>query len=170
MSIRIQPATFLAWAVLWTCSLSSAECIPITDAKNHVGEIRCVSGMVYRVEQGERGVHFLDFCEDYRTCPFTVVVFPSDLRNVGDIRQLKGKTVEIHGPVKEYDGRAEIILAETRQLGDEGKRIPPMPKSYDVENRGHYSAGTFRAPKAKKTYKKRQPAKLPLELPDDDSQ
>ncbi|HUJ94296.1 MAG TPA: OB-fold nucleic acid binding domain-containing protein [Terriglobales bacterium] len=146
-------------------SLVRADCMPIAEAKNHVGETRCVSGMVFRVERGERGVHFLDFCQDYHTCPFTVVVFPSDLKNVGDIRQLKGKTVEIHGPVKEYDGRAEIILAESRQLGGEAKRIPPMPKSYDVENRGHYSVGTFRAAKAKKTYPKREPAKLPVELP-----
>jgi len=30
------------------------------------------------VKRGERGVHFFDFCADYRTCPFTVVVFASD--------------------------------------------------------------------------------------------
>ena len=74
-----------------------------------------------RVNEGNRGVTFLDFCEDYLVCRFTVVVFPSDLKHVGDVRQLQGKMVEIHGPVKEYDGRAEIVLERARQLtGDAG--------------------------------------------------
>jgi len=156
--LLVWPGLFSAWA----------DCIPITEAQNHVGETRCVTGVVYRVERGNRGVHFLDFCEDYRVCPFTVVVFPSDLKNVGDIRQLKGKTVEVHGPVKQFDGRAEIVLAEARQLRGQAASIPPLPKNYDVENKGHYSAGKFSRPKAKKTYKKRQPAKIPIEVPEDE--
>jgi hypothetical protein len=50
--------------------------------------------------------------------------------------------VEIHGPVKEYDGPAEIVLQEARQLGGEGASIPPFPKNYDVEKQGHFSAGS----------------------------
>jgi hypothetical protein len=61
---------------------------------------------------GARGVHFLDFCDDFHLCPFTVVIFPGDLKSVGDVRQLQGRMVEIHGQVKEYDGRAEIVLEE----------------------------------------------------------
>jgi hypothetical protein len=34
--------------------------------------------------------------------------------------------------VKQYDGMAEIILEEYRQLGGAGARIPPPPKNYDV--------------------------------------
>ena len=40
------------------------------------------------MKQGSRGTHFFDFCEDYRTCPFTVVVFSSDLKQVGDVRRI----------------------------------------------------------------------------------
>ena len=99
--------------------------------------------------------------------PFTVVVFPSDLKNVGDIRQLQGRMIEIHGQVKEYDGRAEIILEEYRQLSGSTARIPPLPKNYDVEKKGRYSAGTFSHPKAgKKPSKKRQTAKLPIDTPE----
>ena len=148
---------------------AAADCIPITEARNHVGETRCVTGKIFRVERGNRGVHFLDFCENYRACPFTVVVFPRDLKNIGDVRQLQGKVVEIHGPVKEYDGRAEIVLEEARQLGGATARIPPLPKNYDVENKGHYSAWKFSHPKAgKKTHKKRHPAKVPIEVPEDE--
>ena len=55
------------------------------------------------VKQGNGGVHFFDFCENYRVCPFTVVVFPSNLKQVGDIRHLQGKQIEIEDDVKGYD-------------------------------------------------------------------
>src|ERR1051325_11930004 len=89
----------------------SGMCLPIHEVPNHIGETRCVIGKVLKVGQGDKGVHFLDFCENHDTCPFTVEVFPSDLRYIGDVRQLAGKIVEIHGPVKLYDSRAEIILS-----------------------------------------------------------
>jgi len=163
-----QTAIALGLTMLFS-SLMRAECVSIDDAKNHVGETRCITGKVFRVEQGDRGVHYLDFCEDHRVCPFTVVVFPRDLKSVGDIRQLQGRVIEIHGPVKEYDGRAEVILQEFRQLGGSGSHIPPLPKNYDVEQKGHYSAGKMSHPKARKTTKKRQPAKIPIEIPEDSS-
>jgi hypothetical protein len=82
------------------------------------------------------------------------VIFPRDLKSVGDVRQLQGRLVEIHGQVKEYDGRAEIVLEESRQLSGAGTKIPPLPKNYDVEKKGRYSAGTFSHPKpARKTTK-----------------
>jgi hypothetical protein len=61
-------------------------------------------------EAGSKGTHYLDFCDDHRFCSFTVVVFSHDLKNIGDVRQIAGKVVEIRGEVKEYDDRAEIIL------------------------------------------------------------
>ncbi len=143
------------------------ECLPFSDAAKHVGEVKCITGTVIRVKQGERGVHFLDFCDDFRLCPFTVVIFPHDLKSVGDVRQLQGRMVEIHGQIKEYDGRAEIILEEERQLGGPGTRIPPLPKNYDVEKKGRYSAGTFSHPKAKRKTSKRQPADITTQAPED---
>ena len=149
-------------------AFAAADCIPIAEARQHVGEDQCVTGKVLRVKHGSRGVTFFDFCQDSMVCPFTVVVFPHDLRNVGDVSQLENKVIEIHGPVKEYDGRAEIILQRSRQLSGEGTRIPPLPKNYDVENKGHYSAGKFSLPRTPhKVSKKRQTAKLPIEIPAD---
>ena len=155
--------------LLLLCSpFARGDCLSFEQAGKHVGEINCVTGKVVRVKQGARGVHFLDFCDDFRLCPFTVVIFAGDLKNVGDVRQLQGKVIEVHGPVKEYDGRAEIILQEYRQLGGAGVRIPPLPKNYDVEKKGRYSAGTFSRPKAgRQTSKKRQPANLPVDMPEE---
>lgn len=149
-------------------ALAAADCIPITEARQHIGEDQCVTGKVVRVKHASRGVTLFDFCQDSMVCPFTVVVFPHDLKRIGNVSQLQNQVIEVHGPVKEYDGRAEIVLQQLRQLGGEGLRIPPLAKNYDVENKGHYSAGTFSLPKpAYKKYPKKQPAKIPLDIPPD---
>jgi hypothetical protein len=141
-------------AVLLSTSVAAAsDCLPIRDAKDHVGENKCVVGKVLRVKAGARGVHYVDFCEDQMSCPFTVVVFEHDLKDVGDVRRLAGQVIEIHGPVKLYNGRAEIILSRVSQLTHGSTLIPPLPKDYDVEKQGHYSAGRMRPPKKPaKTY------------------
>lgn len=146
---------------------ANAACIPFSEAGKHVGETKCVSGKVLHVKQGNGDVHFFDFCEDYRVCPFTVVVFASNLKQVGDVRQLEGKDIQIHGPIKEYDGRAEIILERTSQLDGEAARIPALPKGYDVEQRGRFTTGTFSsAHPSKQKRRKKQPPPLTTEEPE----
>jgi len=127
--------------------LAASDCVPIHEASQHVGETKCVTGKVVRVKVGVKGVHFLDFCEDQIACPFTVVVFSHDLKDVGDVRRLQGRMIEIHGPVKLYDGRAEIILNRISQITGGAAMIPALPKNYDVENRGHFSPGRVRPTK-----------------------
>lgn len=134
-------------------AFAASDCLSIGEARQHVGEDKCVTGKVLRVKAGVRGVHFVDFCEDQMSCPFTVVVFGSDLKDVGDVRRLTGRVIEIHGPVKLYDGRAEIILKRVSQLTGGSTLIPPLPKEYDVEKQGHYSAGSIHPPKKLKAPK-----------------
>jgi hypothetical protein len=125
----------------------ASDCLPIREASQHVGETKCITGKVLHVKAGAKGVHFIGFCEEQAACPFSVVVFASDLKDVGDVRRLEGRVIEIHGPVKLYDGRAEIILNRVSQLTGGSTLIPPMPKNYDVEKQGHYSAGRMRPTK-----------------------
>ena len=128
-------------------SLFASDCIPFQEASQHVGDTLCVVGNVHRVKIGVDGVHFLEFCEDHMACPFTVVVFESDLKDVGDVRRLEGRTIEIRGPIKLYEGQPEIILNRISQIRGGAAMIPPLPKNYDVENRGHFSAGRLRPTK-----------------------
>jgi len=120
-----------------------------------------------RVEEGHNGVTFLDFCTDYRSCPFTVVVFRGDLRSVGDVRQLQGRDITIKGRIEEYDDRAEIVLRHAQQLGGSASHLTALPKDYDVERQGHYSAGSFRASKAKKAKRTTQGSPISLEDPEE---
>jgi hypothetical protein len=161
---------FLLLALLSCSHCLASDCIPFSEAGKHVGATRCVSGKVLKVKQGNRGVTFLDFCEDYRLCRFTVVVFPADLKHVGDVRQLQGKDIEIHGPIKLYDNRAEIILRDYKQLSGGAAQIPPLPKGYDVEMKGRYSPGKFSYPSKRKPAKKRQPAPLQTEEASEESE
>jgi len=153
---RAETLLALLAALLFPCSASAADCIPIHEAGQHIGETKCVTGKVVRVDVGHKGVNFLDFCEDAMSCPFTVVVFSHDLKDVGDVRRLAGRTIEVRGAVKAYEGRPEIILNRISQIEGGAAMIPPLPKNYDVENRGHYSAGRLR-PSKKLTHPKPKP-------------
>jgi DNA/RNA endonuclease YhcR with UshA esterase domain len=149
-------------------SSSSHDCVSFAEASKHVGTSACVRGTVLHVETGTRGVTLLNFCQDPKACPFTVVVFPADLKKMGDVRQLEGRQVEIKGTIQDYDGRAEIILRRTQQLGEGAFLLfPTVPTDYDVERAGKYSPGKFKHPKAAKKSDARQGDPVPLEDSDE---
>jgi hypothetical protein len=149
-------------------SLSPGKCISFSEAASHIGENHCVSGKVLEIEHDEKGLTYLNFCEKLHPCPFTIVVFPADLKRVGDVRDLEGTFVEVHGRVKEYSGRAQMVLEDPGQLRDQEGPVPSLLKSYDVEEKGHYSAGTFRAPKKRAATTKKRTASIPITVPPDD--
>jgi hypothetical protein len=167
LSFRRNATLFLLIAAT---RLLAAECIPFTAAPKHVGTSKCITGKVVKVTRLDSGTTFLNFCEDYRTCPFQVVVFRSDLRHVGDVRQLEGRSIEIDGDIKEYDRHAEIILKDSGQLRGAAARIPPMPKGFDVENKGRFSAGKMKYPKSSTPRKKASRQSAPIETTDTETQ
>lgn len=141
---------------LLAISVSSlAACLPIEEAAKHVGETVCIRGRILKVAATPGGTHLLRFCEEGRECAFSAVVFPRDLRQVGDVRTLEGKEVEVHGHIRLYYGQPEVIVRDSRQLKGQAAKLPPIPKDYDVANRGKFSPGQrpthlHRTPKAKR--------------------
>lgn len=93
-----------------------AACVDIKQAGAHSGEEACVTGRVLRVYTSKSGNTFLDFCEDYRTCPFTSIVFASDRANFGDLTALQGRKVELRGKIQIYHDQPEIVLKEASQI------------------------------------------------------
>lgn len=91
-------------------------CALVADAASLLGKSGCVTGRVLRVYTSRAGNTFLDFCPDYRTCPFTSVVFAADRSKFGDLGALTGRQVEIHGLVEPYEGHVEIIVREPQQI------------------------------------------------------
>jgi hypothetical protein len=165
---------FVLGAALALCRVCSAtnpsklDCVGFAEAGRHVGTTQCISGTVLHIEDGRNGAKFLNFCHDSKACPFIVVVFPADLKKLGDIHQLEGQQIEIKGTVQDFGGRSEIILHRSQQLGDAAFRLfPPVPTDYDVERQGHSSAGKFRRPKASKKSNKRQGQPASTEDPEE---
>ena len=97
-------------------SSSSPACVDIRNAGPEVGKSGCVAGLVLKVFSARSGNTFLDFCQDYRACPFTSVIFALDKNKFGDLESLQGKRVEIRGDVINYQDRAEIIIHDPQQV------------------------------------------------------
>jgi DNA/RNA endonuclease YhcR with UshA esterase domain len=169
--MRLLTLTFFLGTVLAMSAMCSARntsptnCVSFAEASTHVGSTECVSGTVMHVEDDSKGVMFLNFCKDSKTCPFTGVVFPSDRKKMGDIRQLEGQQIEIKGTIQDYDGRAEIVLRRSQQLGEAAFRLfPAVPTEYDVERAGRSAGGSTHARAAKKK-KATQGAPVSIEDP-----
>jgi len=95
---------------------ADAPCVDINATAPLVGQPGCVTGRILRVYASRNGNTFLDFCTDYKSCPFTSVVFSEDRTKFGDLGALKGRKVELRGLVTEYQGRAEIIIRDQDQI------------------------------------------------------
>lgn len=166
--MRFSLLAVLLFALSTVCSAgtntSSHDCVSFGEASQHVGTSQCIRGTVLHVEDGRNGTKILNFCQD-KTCPFTVVVFPADLKKMGDVHQLEGRQIEIKGTIQDYDGRAEIILRRSQQLGEGAFLLfPPVPTEYDVEHERHNSAGKIHA-KATKKKETRQSDPMSIEDP-----
>ena len=92
------------------------QCFSYTKAAQHIGEYGCVRGKVDHIYVSKKGNAFLDFCKDYRTCPFSAVIFKSQLKSFPKIKTYEGKIVSISGLIKVYQGRAEIVIDKPSQI------------------------------------------------------
>lgn len=90
--------------------------IDYTQAPNHVGEYACVSGKIDHVYTSRKGTIFLNFCPDYKTCPFGAVIFGLNAHKFPNPRRYEGQIVEITGLIKSYQGRPEIVLNDPAQI------------------------------------------------------
>lgn len=90
--------------------------ISYTEASKYVGRRASVQGTLYRAYTSKSGTVFLDFCPNYKTCPFTGVIFADDAKQFGDLSRYQGKTITLSGTISLYEGKAEIILSRPDQL------------------------------------------------------
>jgi hypothetical protein len=91
-------------------------CVDFHEAGQHTGETVCISGRVMRVYTSRSESAFLDFCPNYRDCPFSSVIFASDRTKFGDLSALNGREVEIQGRISVYNGRPEIVIHDPEQV------------------------------------------------------
>ncbi len=90
--------------------------IDYTDASAHVGEYASVRGILVKAYTSKTGTVFLDFCENYKKCPFTGVIFADDAKKFGDLSRYVGATITLTGKISSYQNKAEIILSSPSQI------------------------------------------------------
>src|SRR5438270_6218512 len=102
----------LLLGILLGAAAASAECLPFAEAQKKEGEPVCITGKVLKVAHSSTGNWYLDFCENYRQCPFTIFIFGKDAKKLGNLKELEGQEITIYGRIKDYRGRSEIILRD----------------------------------------------------------
>jgi hypothetical protein len=106
---------------------STGECSSFAEAKKRMGQKSCIRGQVPRVEHSPEGISCLNFCEDSRARPFSVVIFAEDLHHVGALETPGGTRPSRSG------GKCETTTAARksfcRTLGDsEGNSSDSRPR------------------------------------------
>lgn len=165
------PLTLLLLVHLGVSTYSQAECLSPDTAIEHIGETQCVSATIVNLERDDSGTTYLRLCEDSQRCELTAVIAPEDLAHFKNLEKLIGSSVEIRGKLQAIGGRTQITLQERRQLRPQlasEDRPLTLLGEYDADHKGSYSAGKFSHPKsARKTVKKKQPATVPIDVPED---
>jgi hypothetical protein len=85
------------------------------EASAHIGEHATVSGAVVKTFTAKSSVTFFDFCQGFDSCPFSAVVFASDLEKFGDLSRYV-RAVKVTGVIKSYQGNAEMVLNSPDQI------------------------------------------------------
>ena len=103
-------------AAAGAAALVSIGTIDYTNAPAHVGDLASVRGMLVDSYTSKTGTVFLDFCANYKTCPFSGVIFADDVKKFGDLSRYDGTTVILTGKISSYQDKAEIVLSDPSQL------------------------------------------------------
>jgi exonuclease VII large subunit len=101
-------ALVLSAPLLVSCSHETAY--STAEAKNHVGEVVSVVGIVEQVTLSRKGTQFLNFDGRYPSAPFTAVVFQPHAAAVGDVKKYEGQKVIVTGKITLYRGTPEIVV------------------------------------------------------------
>jgi DNA/RNA endonuclease YhcR with UshA esterase domain len=110
-------AFIFALLLTLTAAPALAETITAAEAKNHVDKDVTVEGTVSEVHHAASGrAIFIEIGGRYPSNLFSAVIFKDHFNKFPTVDSLVGKTVDVTGRIKDYRGRAEIILDDPEQL------------------------------------------------------
>jgi DNA/RNA endonuclease YhcR with UshA esterase domain len=90
--------------------------ISFTQSPDYIGKYACVTGIINNVYTSQKGTIFINFCPDYKTCPFAAVIFSSNASKFPNPDQYTGKFVQITGFITAYQDRPQIVLENPAQI------------------------------------------------------
>jgi DNA/RNA endonuclease YhcR with UshA esterase domain len=110
-------AFVLVPGLMLAAASAQAETIAPSEAPNHAGQNVTVEGAVSDVDHAASGrATFIDMGGHYPNNPFAAVIFKDDADKFPDVDTLNGKTIDVTGLIRLYQGRAEIILNDPAQI------------------------------------------------------
>jgi DNA/RNA endonuclease YhcR with UshA esterase domain len=93
-----------------------AQAIAPADAKAQVGKTVTVEGTVDNVHTTPAGNTYIDLGGHFPNNTFAAVIFSKDTSKFTNVTALKGKTVDITGPIKLYKDKPQIVLKSADQI------------------------------------------------------
>ena len=96
-----------------------------TEAVAHIGETAIIEGAPIDVYTSTGGTIFFDYCKNYKSCPFSAIIFASDAPKFRNISQYQGGIIDVAGAIKSYGGRAEMVISDPGQIqlaGNNGEK------------------------------------------------
>ena len=108
---------FTAVFIFNTAALSGQPKIPVDSATKYIGKTVTICSAVYGVKSLEK-VTFINVGRAYPHSPLTLVIFAKDRGNFSDTpEKLYGnKSICVTGAIKEYKGKAEIIVSKQEEI------------------------------------------------------
>jgi hypothetical protein len=111
-----QSASVINGLVATSSSSAGSISISFDDAPQYVNQQANVSGVLDHISRSKSGTVFLNFCKDYKGCPFEAVIFKKDAANFKNLDAFVGKTVIVAGTISSYQGQVEIVLSSPDQI------------------------------------------------------
>jgi len=105
-------------------------CLPAA-TELHATTDACIAGHVFDVVTVPGGTRFLDLCSPDtpdEECRISIVSYPKDSRQVGDLAALRGKDIQVRGAVESFQGRFVVVLNDERQFHGAPARFRPDPR------------------------------------------
>jgi DNA/RNA endonuclease YhcR with UshA esterase domain len=96
-------------------SATASKKINTLEATNYIGKTMVVTGKVARVSVRPK-ITYIDLDEAYPKSPFNGIIFASATNQFPNIKELKGKNVELSGKIADYQGKPQIVLNKSNQL------------------------------------------------------
>ena len=106
-------------------------CLSTVEASDHVNGDICMNAHVFAVVDLPDGTRFLDVCPPStpdQDCRFTIMSKREDRGDVGDLRRLRDRDVQVRGIVHSMNGRMGIVLSHVRQFSGGPEKFRPNPK------------------------------------------
>ncbi len=97
-------------------AITEENTIHFSKAPERVGEELWVYGEVDHVFEHPDGHRFVNFCPDFRDCPFYSPIFDDNVPQFADIAGWSGEEIHIYGEITTYQGRPQIVVESSKQV------------------------------------------------------